>query len=308
MQVDEKGLEAALNARPIFPGQQQGSTVAQVMGPRAGTPNPKAYMEAAIAAYLAAIPADGAGVRVKPLDTSPTGEDALEPDEVNVQEGAWAIVIGTNGKPAGWIDTHALFAHQIYRDQILPLPKSPEPGQVGGLRMTPFSEAAPVRDELNGEQTILTYCEPVGTWGLEFFESGWDFPERWLGATHWLDITGMWPGVIAQTTAAPQPPTGAGGDPVAVKCTCNMPPNFHADDCPARVRPAPPSDELREAVKIAHDVHLHYAAERDRIQTTNTVARERMQARTETAAEIWKKINALLPREPNATLSNREGA
>lgn len=60
------------------------------------------------------------GVRVKPLDSAPSGDDALEPDEINVHEGAWALVIGTNGKPAGWIDTHELFAGQLYRDHLLP--------------------------------------------------------------------------------------------------------------------------------------------------------------------------------------------
>jgi hypothetical protein len=62
----------------------------------------------------------------------------------------------------------------------------------------PFSEALPVRDEAEGEQTVLTYLEDVGVWHLHFFESGWEFPDRWLGDTHWLDITAMWPGVIAQ--------------------------------------------------------------------------------------------------------------
>lgn len=73
-----------------------------------------------------------------------------------------------------------------------------EKHQVTELRMTAFSDASPIRDELNGEQTILTYNENVGVWDLEFFESGSDFPDRWLGSTHWLDITRMWPGVIAQ--------------------------------------------------------------------------------------------------------------
>lgn len=86
---------------------------------------------------------------------------------------------------------------------------TPEPRQPDGLQMvrrieelplTPFSEAAPVRDELMGEQTILTYSEAVGVWSLEFFESGWEFPVRWLGESHWIDITSMWPGVTAQVT------------------------------------------------------------------------------------------------------------
>lgn len=68
------------------------------------------------------------------------------------------------------------------------------------LPMIAFADRLPVRDEMNGEQTILTYSENVGVFDLEFFESGWDFPERWIGSTHWLDITGMWPGVTAQVT------------------------------------------------------------------------------------------------------------
>ncbi len=69
------------------------------------------------------------------------------------------------------------------------------------LKMTSFADAAPQRDELNGEQTILTYTDRVGTWDLAFFEAGEDFPERWLGDTHWIDITRMWPGVIAQVAS-----------------------------------------------------------------------------------------------------------
>ena len=66
------------------------------------------------------------------------------------------------------------------------------------LKMTAFADAAPERDEFHGEQTILTYTDRVGTWDLAFFESGEDFPERWLGDTHWIDITRMRPGVISQ--------------------------------------------------------------------------------------------------------------
>lgn len=67
------------------------------------------------------------GVKVQAWETRPQGDEAMEPYEVDVHEGAWAAVMGTNGKPAGWIDTHALFAHQIYRDQVLPLEASPAP-------------------------------------------------------------------------------------------------------------------------------------------------------------------------------------
>ncbi|MCW5720760.1 MAG: hypothetical protein KIS86_06420 [Devosia sp.] len=61
------------------------------------------------------------GVPIQPLETRPQGEDALEPSEIEVHEGAWALVMGTNAKAAGWVDTHALFAHQLYQDQILPV-------------------------------------------------------------------------------------------------------------------------------------------------------------------------------------------
>lgn len=57
---------------------------------------------------------------LRPMDTAPTGDDALLPHRVEIHEGSWFIVQGTNGKPAGWADAHALFAHQVYRDQILP--------------------------------------------------------------------------------------------------------------------------------------------------------------------------------------------
>ncbi|PVE25392.1 hypothetical protein DC522_05705 [Microvirga sp. KLBC 81] len=68
------------------------------------------------------------------------------------------------------------------------------------LKMTPISEGLPKRDELHGEQTILTYCEQVGTWDLVFCDAGWpDFDDGFrLGVSHWLDITEMWPGVTAQ--------------------------------------------------------------------------------------------------------------
>lgn len=72
---------------------------------------------------------------------------------------------------------------------------------VAELQMTAFADAAPQRDEFNGEQTILTYNDKVGVWDLEFFEGGEEFPEEWLGRTHWIDITRMWPGVIAQVAS-----------------------------------------------------------------------------------------------------------
>lgn len=80
---------------------------------------------------------------------------------------------------------------------------APQPNvrTVAELPMTSFDDAAPQRDEFNGEQTILTYNANVGIWDLAFFESGEEFPEKWFGDTHWIDISGMWPGVIAQVAS-----------------------------------------------------------------------------------------------------------
>lgn len=54
---------------------------------------------------------------LQPMGSAPTGEDAMEPSEIDVHEGAWAIVLGTNAKPIGWIDTHALFVDRTYRNR-----------------------------------------------------------------------------------------------------------------------------------------------------------------------------------------------
>ncbi|WP_354060105.1 Lar family restriction alleviation protein [Devosia sp. 2618] len=80
------------------------------------------------------------------------------------------------------------------------------------LKMTPITDGLPVRDEFRGEQTILTYCDKVGTWDISFMEAGWDDYDAGfaLGVSHWLDITSMWPGAIAQVQALSSlsPPTG----------------------------------------------------------------------------------------------------
>lgn len=55
---------------------------------------------------------------LKPMDTAPSGDEAMEPSEIDVHEGAWAVVMGTNAKPIGWIDTHALFEGRTYRDRL----------------------------------------------------------------------------------------------------------------------------------------------------------------------------------------------
>lgn len=69
--------------------------------------------------------------------------------------------------------------------------------EVAELKMTAFADRLPERDPWDGEQAILIYNEGSATWDLEFFESSWEFPDRWSGS-HWLDISGMWPGVSAQ--------------------------------------------------------------------------------------------------------------
>ena len=71
------------------------------------------------------------GARVRPWETRPAGPDAMIPATVEVHRGAWAVVIGTNGKPAGWIDTHDLFANQLYRDHILTTPAALLPAGEG---------------------------------------------------------------------------------------------------------------------------------------------------------------------------------
>ena len=63
------------------------------------------------------------GVRAKmnPMETAPFEHEDYDEASQNifVHKGSWAIVHGTNGKAAGWVDTHGLFAHFLYRDQII---------------------------------------------------------------------------------------------------------------------------------------------------------------------------------------------
>ena len=94
--------------------------------------------------------------------------------------------------------TNADFADMC--DAVLAATEAPSVTRIEELAMTAFADAAPVRDECKGEQTILTYNENVGVYDLSFFDLGWEFPDRWLAASHWMDITGMWPGVRAQVT------------------------------------------------------------------------------------------------------------
>lgn len=62
-----------------------------------------------------------------PMAAAPTGPDAMEPAEIEIHEGSWAVVLGTNAKAIGWIDTHALFDGRTYRASLV----SP-PTQAGG--------------------------------------------------------------------------------------------------------------------------------------------------------------------------------
>lgn len=73
-----------------------------------------------VRAALAAQPTDEIYLKVQPMETAPSGSDALEPSEIDVSEGAWAIVLGTNAKPIGWVDTHAAFQGRTYRNRLLP--------------------------------------------------------------------------------------------------------------------------------------------------------------------------------------------
>lgn len=77
------------------------------------------------------------GFELHPMDTAPTGEDALEPDELSVHEGAWAIVYGTNAKPIGWIDAHATFAHRVYRSRVVTPSPTLEPSDAEVERSWP---------------------------------------------------------------------------------------------------------------------------------------------------------------------------
>ncbi|WP_027489243.1 hypothetical protein [Allorhizobium undicola] len=58
-------------------------------------------------------------IPIQPKETAPSGPHAMLPSQVEVHEGSWAWVIGTNGKRAGWIDTHQILSCQLYRDQLV---------------------------------------------------------------------------------------------------------------------------------------------------------------------------------------------
>jgi hypothetical protein len=84
-------------------------------------------------------------VQVQPMASAPSGEEAMEPSEIDIHEGAWAIVLGTNGKAVGWIDTHAHLAHRIYRDRFLST-------QVDGLEVVGYDDC--------GQSLNFSHCYP----------------------------------------------------------------------------------------------------------------------------------------------------
>lgn len=89
----------------------------KVMGPEEATAFVKAY---ALALRPAQPEAGVTGWRfvLHPMETFPA--DADEPAEIDVHEGSVAVVLGTNAKPIGWIDTHATFEGKTYRDRLIP--------------------------------------------------------------------------------------------------------------------------------------------------------------------------------------------
>ena len=102
------------------------------VAPAEGLSNPRAYQVGYAVGQAAALrSAPPVGARVRPWETRPADPDAMIPATVEVHRGAWAVVIGTNGKPAGWIDTHDLFANQLYRDHILTTPAALLPAGEG---------------------------------------------------------------------------------------------------------------------------------------------------------------------------------
>lgn len=108
-------LATGANPHPLALAQAIRS-VAAALRAAGGLHNP-ADAELLAAVALSAMP--NLTFTVQPMDTAPSGDDALEPSEIEVHEGAWSILIGTNAKPIGWIDTHATFAGETYRDRMV---------------------------------------------------------------------------------------------------------------------------------------------------------------------------------------------
>ena len=113
----------------------------------------------------------------------------------------WNDLTGLSIMPAGIAEMRRSHAATItaLREEVERLKQE---RRVIELPMVSFDERKPERDPEHGEQTFLTYCERTATWDIVLYESGWEEEARdFLGATHWLDITSMWPGVAAQVTA-----------------------------------------------------------------------------------------------------------
>lgn len=133
-------------------------------------------------------------------------QDNMDDILTNFKAGAKiTVLVRTPGKPTADFcltsDTLDEVAAMIERRKAETPPPQTNMRTVAEIPMTAFADAAPQRDEFKHEQTILTYSVNVGTWDLSFFEAGEEFPEEWFGDTHWIDITGMWPGVIAQVAS-----------------------------------------------------------------------------------------------------------
>ena len=75
------------------------------------------------------------------------------------------MVIGTNGKPIGWIDTHATFSGRTYRDQLLAAPPAAEPVKVKPLE-----------------------------WGRDYVDRMWygNAPARQTGPSYLVGDNGIW--------------------------------------------------------------------------------------------------------------------
>lgn len=161
-------------------------------------------LDAAMSALCRSKPV--AGVEVK---------DALEFYRVEAEAAAKAVPAKQTDAMAAIVTVMSLDGGRRARGAIaalstLSLPAQEPLRQVTEFKMTPIAEGMPKRDEMRGEQTILTYNDRVGAWDISFMEAGWDDYDAGfaLGVTHWLDISEMWPGVTAQVSsfyASPQP-------------------------------------------------------------------------------------------------------
>lgn len=96
-------------------------------------------------------------MQLRPMDSSPLGHEAMEPAAIEIHEGSWAVVVGTNGKPVGWFDAHATFAHRIYRNSLLTAPNPAPSGEAAGLTRYGLQK-------LVGGVTLLPVVRDDGEW------------------------------------------------------------------------------------------------------------------------------------------------